>query len=256
MTRERLELAFYQFFSETRMFSGKEFFHPVDTHGRDMVPVYEALLKILSSSDLQAIRRFYLLHGTTGLAARQWVESQHATHYGSTVEVSSAEAEMLSNVHILSTEAAAQLSRANLNKPLTPAPVGFQGWDSEDESDHEQVGYRDYNNMQDDMDAETGVEEEDKEDDDANIARALSSANTDTNATTLLAPSSTNSPSKGKDRIHVSLYAAYSARAELVKVGLTTMGYEECAAKYKKVYGHLDEFFFFSVENGKHRAWY
>lgn len=49
----------------------------------------------------------------------------------------------------------------------------------------------------------------------------------------------------------MSLYAVYSARAELVKVGLTvTMGYEECAAKYKKIYGHLDEFFFFSVENG------
>jgi len=248
MTRERLELAFYQFFSETRMFSGKEFFHPVDSHGRDMIPVYEALLKILSSSDLQAIRRFYLLHGTTGLAARQWVESKHALLSGNTLEVTSAEAEALNSVHILSAETAAQLSRANLNKPLTPAPVGFQGWDSGDESDNEPTEAR--HNTEIETAEESDTEDEEKDDDDANIARTLSYAPSDTGVTKLLAPPSSPNE-KGKNKNHVSLYAAYSARAELVKVGMTTtLGYEECAAKYKKIYGHLDEFFFFSVENG------
>ena len=141
MTRERLERAFYQFFSETRMFSGKEFFREVDSHGRDMQPVYLALLTILTNHDLQAIRRFYLQHGTTGLAARLWVESQHEAFAQGTIELTPSEAQALNSVQILTSDAAFALSRANLNKPTTPAPSGYQGWDSdasEDEADEKE----------------------------------------------------------------------------------------------------------------------
>lgn len=237
MTRERLERAFYQFFSETRMFSGKEFFREIDAHGRSMLPVYLSLLTILTAGDLQVIRRFYLQHGTTGLAARLWVESQHQALSQGTVEITPSEAQELDNVQILSSDAAFALSRANLNKPSTPAPSGFQGWDS----------------------CESDEEPDQKEDDDETLASPLSHADSDNDNTSaraadpttpkastalLLAPPASTSS--------VSLYAAYSARAELVKIGFTTLAYEECAAKYKKVYGHLDEFFFLSVENSKY----
>lgn len=233
MTRERLERAFYQFFSETRMFSGKEFFREVDSHGRDMLPVYLALLTILTNHDLQAIRRFYLQHGTTGLAARLWVESQHEAFAQGTVELTPSEAQALNHVQILSTDAAFALSRANLNKPTTPAPTGFQGWDSGCESDDEP----------DEKEQDLAVGDDDVSESEHEVSDGKDPITPKATTAHLLAlPAATTS---------VSLYAAYSARAELVKIGFTTLAYEECAAKYKKVYGHLDEFYFLCVENGK-----
>jgi hypothetical protein len=51
--------------------------------------------------------------------------------------------------------------------------------------------------------------------------------------------------------VPASLYLVHSIRSELVKVGLTTATYEECRAKYSKVYGHLDTFHFVAIENGE-----
>ena len=107
MTRERLERAFYQFFSETRMFPGKPFFHPVDAQNRPMIPLYHALLSQLTTSDIRSIRRFYLQHGITALAAREWVEAQHQLlgGPGAAVELTPEEKKQLSEQRLLSTAA-------------------------------------------------------------------------------------------------------------------------------------------------------
>jgi hypothetical protein len=113
MTRERLERAVYQFFHETRMYEGKEFFQPLDSRGRPMVPVYHALLTLLTSSDIRAIRRFYLQHGTTALAARQWIESQHELRGGpgAVARPTGQEAAELKNKLILAPAAVEALNR-------------------------------------------------------------------------------------------------------------------------------------------------
>ena len=48
-----------------------------------------------------------------------------------------------------------------------------------------------------------------------------------------------------------SFYLVYSSRSKLVKIGITLYTYEECFAKYTKLYGHLDAFQFLRIENGK-----
>jgi hypothetical protein len=138
MTRQRLERAVYQFFSETRMYEGKEFFQPVDSRGRPMVPVYLALLTQLTSSDIRSIRRFYLQHGTTALAARQWIEAQHARMggAGAAVEITPAEAAALSAVRILTPSAASALQRGEqLMRAVEDAPL-----DSSDSSGSDAEG--------------------------------------------------------------------------------------------------------------------
>lgn len=48
-----------------------------------------------------------------------------------------------------------------------------------------------------------------------------------------------------------SFYMVHSQRAKLVKIGITLYTYEECKAKYTKLYGNLDSFHFLKIENGK-----
>lgn len=47
-----------------------------------------------------------------------------------------------------------------------------------------------------------------------------------------------------------NLYLVYNARMMLLKVGITKYSYEECYEKYTSLYGHLDSFNFYEVENG------
>ncbi len=49
-----------------------------------------------------------------------------------------------------------------------------------------------------------------------------------------------------------SFYLVHSARSKLVKIGITLYTYEECKAKFTKLYARLDAFRLFKVENGKH----
>jgi hypothetical protein len=134
MTRERLERAVYQFFHETRMYDGKEFFQPLDSRGRPMVPVYHALLTLLTSSDIRAIRRFYLQHGTTALAARQWIESQHELRGGpgAVARPTGQEAAELKNKRILAPAAVEALNRVEQHlASVENAPL-----QSDDDDDH------------------------------------------------------------------------------------------------------------------------
>jgi hypothetical protein len=134
MTRERLERAVFQFFHETRMYEGKEFFQPVDSRGRPMVPVYHALLTLLTSSDIRAIRRFYLQHGTTALAARQWIESQHELRGGpgAVARPTGQEAAELKNKSILPPAAVEALNRVEQHlASVENAPL-----QSDDDDDH------------------------------------------------------------------------------------------------------------------------
>jgi hypothetical protein len=48
-----------------------------------------------------------------------------------------------------------------------------------------------------------------------------------------------------------SFYLVYSARSKLVKIGITLYSYEECSKKYTKLYGHVDNFHFLKIDNGK-----
>lgn len=48
-----------------------------------------------------------------------------------------------------------------------------------------------------------------------------------------------------------SFYLVYNNRAKLIKVGVTLYTYEECSQKYTKLYGHLDNFHFLKIENGR-----
>jgi hypothetical protein len=48
-----------------------------------------------------------------------------------------------------------------------------------------------------------------------------------------------------------SFYLVYSPRSKLVKIGITLLSYEECFAKYTKLYGSLESFHFLKIENGK-----
>lgn len=48
-----------------------------------------------------------------------------------------------------------------------------------------------------------------------------------------------------------SFYMVYSTRAKLVKIGITLYTYEECKAKYTKLYGNLESFHFLKIENGR-----
>lgn len=211
MTRDRLERAVYQFFSETRMFAGRELFKPEDSRGRPMVPVYLALLTLLTSSDIRSIQRFYLQHGTTALAARQWIEDQHLQRGGpgAVAPVSSEEAAELKNKCILAPAAVEALSRSEqfLNNPRNVP------------------------------DSEPELESSDSEDE----AQGVPSPNASADADRLLAP-------EGEP---VSLYLVHSVRGDLVKVGFTTASYEACREKYGKVYGHIDTFHFLEVENGQ-----
>ena len=216
MTRERLERAFYQFFCETRLFAGKEFFRPEDSRGRPMVPIYLALLTQLSSSDTRSIRRFYMTHGTTALAARQWIEEQHRAlgGPGAAAEVSQEEANALSSVRIISSETAAVLSQLDME----PSQTG-----STEECDSSSSSSSDSSSDSEDGDRQRKPRRTDAE-------RALAPAHT-----------------------AVSLYLVHSARSDLVKVGLSAgSSYEQCQRRYAAVYGHLDAFHFVAVENGKH----
>lgn len=220
MTRERLERAFYQFFAHTRMFPGKPFFHPVDTHNRPMIPLYHTLLSQLTSSDIRSIRRFYLQHGITALAARQWVEAQHQMlgGPGAAAELTVEEKHQLSQQRLLSTAAADALLRSEQHYRET-----------------EESGRENEHNTKNSAHSES---------DDEEVGEEMYSANTSVEANRLLAPRDTP----------VSLYLVHSARSDLVKIGIATGTYEECRAKYSSLYGHLDEFQFMSVDNGKHFA--
>lgn len=293
MTRERLERAFYQFFSETRLYTGKEFFQPFDARGRFMVPIYLSLLTKLTTSDLLSIRRFYLMHGTTALAAKQWIESQHQQGQQQQgqgqqqveVDIPAEEARAFANVRILSTAATAQLAKAvelqNADTSSSSAGVYvnadafYSSSDDEDTSPaaappvpatmqaaavgnaHQQQAAA--ADLTDSDDAEEFAGSEDEEGPPvgdlqdrllaASLAKSGSKSGSKSGKQSLsdkhdeaLAPADQN----------VSVYLVHSARADLVKVGFTTGSYEECQKKYTTIYGSLDEFFFFAVENGEH----
>jgi len=212
MTRERLERAFYQFFSETRMFPGKPFFHPVDAQNRPMIPLYHALLSQLTTSDIRSIRRFYLQHGITALAAREWVEAQHQLLGGpsAAVELTPEEKKQLSEQRLLSTAAAEALLRSEQH---------YRETEGEKDDDH----HNDYERSEDELEEE----------------ELYSSNYASVEANRLLAPKDTP----------VSLYLVHSVRSDLVKIGITTGTYEECRNKYTTLYGHLDDFQFMTVDN-------
>lgn len=254
MTRERLERAFYQFFSETRMYHGKEFFQPFDSHGRLMVPIYLSLLTKLTTSDLLSIRRFYLMHGTTALAAKQWIEAQHMDE---AVELSPAEVAALSNVRILSTGATTQLAR-----------VVEQGQQSTQSGGAYQNAEDFYSSSDDETPntatvAANGPGQAELTDSDADGAGAGAGDGEEIPVGDLQGRLLAGHRAKGAAALSqkhdqalapadqsVSLYLVYSARAELVKVGFVTGSYEECKKKYTALYGRLDGFYFFAVENG------
>ena len=247
MTRERLERAFYQFFSETRMYSGKEFFQPFDSHGRLMVPIYLSLLSALTTSDLLSIRRFYLMHGTTALAAKQWIEAQHQ---GEAVDLSPEEVAALSSVRILSPAATTQLSKAveqgaSIANNSAGAYQNSEDFYSSSDSEPSPAAPGQLDELSDSDEDAQEVPLDDLQDRLLAGSRAKKGASAQSQqCEQALAPADQS----------VSVFLVHSVRADLVKVGFSTGTYEECKKKYTAVYGHLDGFYFFAVENGERLA--
>ena len=196
------------------MFPGKPFFHPVDAQNRPMIPLYHALLSQLTTSDIRSIRRFYLQHGITALAAREWVEAQHQLLGGpsAAVELTAEEKKQLSEQRLLSTAAAEALLRSEQH---------YRETEGEKDDDH----HNDYERSEDELEEE----------------ELYSSNYASVEANRLLAPKDTP----------VSLYLVHSVRSDLVKIGITTGTYEECRNKYTTLYGHLDDFQFMTVDDGE-----
>lgn len=67
---------FYRLFRETRITSRREFFRPRDAIGRDMVPLYVAALRALTSADAAEVKRWYGAHKKAA-AMQLWMEQQH-----------------------------------------------------------------------------------------------------------------------------------------------------------------------------------
>lgn len=74
--RTRLEKLFYRLFADTRITPKREFFRPHDSRGRDMVPLYYAVLRIISSPDVATVKRWYTKHSSP-VAMQRWIEDQH-----------------------------------------------------------------------------------------------------------------------------------------------------------------------------------
>jgi hypothetical protein len=73
----RLERMFYRLFRETRITSRREFFRPRDAIGRDMVPLYVAALRALTSADAAEVKRWYAARRKAA-AMQLWMEQQHS----------------------------------------------------------------------------------------------------------------------------------------------------------------------------------
>lgn len=68
---------FYRLFRETRITSRREFFRPRDAIGRDMVPLYVTVLRVLAGADAAEVRRWYRAHKKAA-AMQLWMEQQHS----------------------------------------------------------------------------------------------------------------------------------------------------------------------------------
>jgi hypothetical protein len=264
------------------MHEGKEFFQPMDKLERPMVPIYTALLKLLGSSDMSSIRKFYLEHGTTGLAARRWIEQQHVLAGSSLAP------------EPLSKEETASLSARRIINTATP--VGFSHFEERDAAgagDVDDSSSRSSCSSSDDENeksasagasagstkrggvpvsssssrksnsfASSGSGSGDVSDND-DEENEFDDASDDLN-TSRLSKASNGSSSAGtgahkllaEEGAEISVYLVYSARSSIVKVGFTKGTYEACRQKYLKLYGHLDEFFFLKVENCKYFSGY
>jgi hypothetical protein len=80
--KTRLEKLFYRRFQDTRVTPKREFFRPHDSLGRDMVPLYTAVLDTIASSDGTAVRQWYTKHRSAS-AMQRWIEAQHLHHSSS-----------------------------------------------------------------------------------------------------------------------------------------------------------------------------
>jgi hypothetical protein len=80
--KTRLEKLFYRRFQDTRVTPKREFFRPHDSLGRDMVPLYTAVLDTIAFSDAAAVRQWYTKHRSAS-AMQRWLEAQHLHHSSS-----------------------------------------------------------------------------------------------------------------------------------------------------------------------------